>query len=381
MSDPFASVDSTTETPPVSLPNPFAALACFEDFRNAVEPLAAEFLAKRQALREALLTIADGPGKNWEEWAGRLMAVGNELNRAGLNEFLVEMAIATPTDKIPTAVQTATQTVWCLLSNSANGDKQEVVKLLSNSRRYMMVHNALSIEISYIINLCLTKWGCVSTFRFVDRLQAQLHHSALTAQDAMTWTEEEASNLPTDVLRTLRSWLWSISNGQPIALLFDGEPLAPAPSWLSDWTLVNSPSVHQPPKAADSITPPAKPSVSGDTPPPPALLRGQEGDSPPTGPKQAEGSNPPGDPPDKFAELLTFARDNLKGQERAVIEALCASNGELPIPDLAVKNGVNWEDAFKGFKNAQDRLNPKLKATGWKLTRLENKAKLTPMKA
>jgi hypothetical protein len=75
---------------------------------------------------------------------------------------------------------------------------------------------------------------------------------------------------------------------------------------------------------------------------------------------------------DAFADLLEFARTKLKGQERAVIEALCDAGGELPIADLAVLDGIGWDDPFQGFKDAQRRLNPKLKPEGWRLQRRNN---------
>jgi hypothetical protein len=76
--------------------------------------------------------------------------------------------------------------------------------------------------------------------------------------------------------------------------------------------------------------------------------------------------------PDPFADLLEFACAKLKGQERAVIEALCDAGGELPIADLAVLGGIGWDDPFQGFKDAQRRLNPKLKPEGWRLQRRNN---------
>jgi hypothetical protein len=85
--------------------------------------------------------------------------------------------------------------------------------------------------------------------------------------------------------------------------------------------------------------------------------------------------------PDPFVGLLEFARTRLKGQERAVIEALCDAGGELPIADLAVEDGVSWDDPFQGFRNAQQRLNPKLKPLRWTLARQNNAAKLNPMKS
>jgi hypothetical protein len=88
----------------------------------------------------------------------------------------------------------------------------------------------------------------------------------------------------------------------------------------------------------------------------------------------------PGDegtpPADPFADLRQFARDNLKGQERRVIEVLCDAGGELPIADLAAKDGVGWSDEFEGFNNAKKRLNRKLKKIGWTVARQSNAAKL-----
>jgi hypothetical protein len=87
-------------------------------------------------------------------------------------------------------------------------------------------------------------------------------------------------------------------------------------------------------------------------------------------------ATPPPPPADPFAGLRQFARNELKGQERAVIETLCDAGGELPITDLAVKEFVQWNEEFEGFKNAQKRLNPKLKRIGWTVARQSNAAKL-----
>jgi hypothetical protein len=101
-------------------------------------------------------------------------------------------------------------------------------------------------------------------------------------------------------------------------------------------------------------------------------------DPPPTGVQRLEGE---GLLPDPFADLRQFARAKLKGQERAVIEALCDAGGELPIAELAVLDGVGWDDPFNGFRNAQQRLNPKLKPLRWTLARQNNAAKFNPMKS
>jgi hypothetical protein len=94
---------------------------------------------------------------------------------------------------------------------------------------------------------------------------------------------------------------------------------------------------------------------------------------------QGEGERK-GENADRWKALRDFAGCELKGQERAVIEALCDADGQLKTADLGVKGGVNWSDAKKQFKDAQRRLNPKLKALGWRLIRNNNAAVLTALK-
>lgn len=65
----------------------------------------------------------------------------------------------------------------------------------------------------------------------------------------------------------------------------------------------------------------------------------------------------------------------------AVVIALCDSNGEMPIGDLAAKNGVEWENPSQGFKDVRRRLNnvkpkPKLLKIGWSLEKTGDSAKL-----
>lgn len=86
-----------------------------------------------------------------------------------------------------------------------------------------------------------------------------------------------------------------------------------------------------------------------------------------------------GKPTDAFAALREFARSKLKGKERAVIEALCESNG-MRFPDLAIKDGVGWIDPDQGFKDAQKRLNPKLRKQGWRLSSVNKAATLEELK-
>jgi hypothetical protein len=108
-----------------------------------------------------------------------------------------------------------------------------------------------------------------------------------------------------------------------------------------------------------------------------AALRVEPAAPSPNGTQQSEREKPA----DPFAELRVFARTKLKGQERAVIEALCDAGGELPIADLAILDGVGWDDPCSGFRNAQQRLKRKLKRLKWTLNRQAGAAKLNPMKS
>jgi hypothetical protein len=93
---------------------------------------------------------------------------------------------------------------------------------------------------------------------------------------------------------------------------------------------------------------------------------------------QGEGSPPPAGP---YADLRQLASDQLKGQERAVVEALCDAGGKLLLTALAFKKGVGWEDPPCGFSNVQRRLKPKLKRAGWAVERCDNSAHLVKLKA
>ena len=84
---------------------------------------------------------------------------------------------------------------------------------------------------------------------------------------------------------------------------------------------------------------------------------------------------------DPFAELRTYAHSDLIGKERAVTEALCDADGKLPIVDLAVMKGVDWDDHIKGFETVQRGLNRKLKPFGWRLIRKNNSACLKALPA
>lgn len=69
---------------------------------------------------------------------------------------------------------------------------------------------------------------------------------------------------------------------------------------------------------------------------------------------------------DPYAALRAFARNRLKGQERAVIEALCDAGGELSLSDI--KTLCDWQDPIESAWNSlRMRLNKKLESHGWKV--------------
>jgi hypothetical protein len=55
----------------------------------------------------------------------------------------------------------------------------------------------------------------------------------------------------------------------------------------------------------------------------------------------------------------------LKGNEAAVITALCERDGTVPIADLAV--GFEWDAPYTAWNSTRVRLNRKLKGHGWRL--------------
>lgn len=95
--------------------------------------------------------------------------------------------------------------------------------------------------------------------------------------------------------------------------------------------------------------------------------------------EKADSGTLPTAPLDPFADLRRFASQQLKGLERVVIEAVCEAKGKLSIADLAVKEGVSWENPKKGFEDAQKRLNPKLMRIHWRLSRRDSAATLVRM--
>jgi hypothetical protein len=81
-------------------------------------------------------------------------------------------------------------------------------------------------------------------------------------------------------------------------------------------------------------------------------------------------------PADPFVDLRRFARTELKGQERAVIEALCDANGELSLAD--VKARCDWQDPIESSWNSlRTRLNKKLGRLRWRLITRDRTARLT----
>jgi hypothetical protein len=96
--------------------------------------------------------------------------------------------------------------------------------------------------------------------------------------------------------------------------------------------------------------------------------------STPTSTQQGEGEKPkPADDP--YADLRQFGRNTLKGQERAVIEALCDAGGELTMAD--VKMLCEWEDPIDDAWNSlRKRLNNKIRPHGWNLETHDRRARL-----
>jgi hypothetical protein len=84
-------------------------------------------------------------------------------------------------------------------------------------------------------------------------------------------------------------------------------------------------------------------------------------------------------PADPFADLLTLARDKLKGIERRTLELLCTNNGEYALADLAVDPAVKWPSPYDDtFNSTRQRINKKLRQARlpWHIIRHDNSAKL-----
>lgn len=202
---------------------------------------------------------------------------------------------------------------------------------------------------------------------------------------------EEHHQIPPDVVADIREWerqtyglgwvrwLWFVTRPQHVHR-YENYPQVAATALRALRDMLNADQGQE--ELAAAVTSECSadlklplPAAPGESPNAPAEVDNQNLDGPFGG---SEGGPPK---PDVHADLRQFARARLKGQERAVIEALCDTGGELPIADLVVKDGVSWDEPFQGFRNAQQRLNPKLKSLGWTLARQNNAAKLNPMKS
>jgi len=79
--------------------------------------------------------------------------------------------------------------------------------------------------------------------------------------------------------------------------------------------------------------------------------------------------------PDPFAALRRFAHDHLKGQQRRVLEALCASDGVLGLE--MVQTICDWEDPIESSWNSlRCALNQKLRPLGWQIRTFDRTARL-----
>lgn len=87
---------------------------------------------------------------------------------------------------------------------------------------------------------------------------------------------------------------------------------------------------------------------------------------------QGEGGKPP---TYQFSELRNIVRDQLKGQERAVMDGLCDAGGEKSLADIKMLCG--WLDPIESCWNSlRLRLNKKLHSYGWKIITHDRVARL-----
>lgn len=80
---------------------------------------------------------------------------------------------------------------------------------------------------------------------------------------------------------------------------------------------------------------------------------------------------------DAISILRSYAKDELKGKQRAVIEILCDRGGEMSLADLAVQKSIEWGNAKACFESTQQKLKVRLKKLGWQLSRRDGSARLT----
>jgi hypothetical protein len=72
--------------------------------------------------------------------------------------------------------------------------------------------------------------------------------------------------------------------------------------------------------------------------------------------------NPGKNPDNAFQDLLEFASDKLKGNQRTAVEMLCAKGGKVPVKDMALK--FDWDNttASKNWSNLVRELKIKVKS-------------------
>jgi hypothetical protein len=209
---------ASTEAASPTTPDPFAALALFDAFRAAVEPLAAEFWATRQPLKNALAALEASSGPDPDGSAERWLAAGEQLRKVGLAAFPGEMASAEPADAVPTPKQVATRAAWWTLSAAAGGDVARVRELLLGLSGRPAVSAELPEVLMRVGETCLARWRCEASPPYIDRLGAALARLGMTPQDAMSMLQNGNADLSPGVRGTLPSWLWSMATGRPIAL-------------------------------------------------------------------------------------------------------------------------------------------------------------------
>jgi hypothetical protein len=80
-----------------------------------------------------------------------------------------------------------------------------------------------------------------------------------------------------------------------------------------------------------------------------------------------------------FTQLRDFARDNLKGIQRRIVELVCNEQGECKLSDLAADSGIAWNAPWdNAWNSAMKAINEKLKRADipWRLSRADNAARL-----
>jgi hypothetical protein len=81
-----------------------------------------------------------------------------------------------------------------------------------------------------------------------------------------------------------------------------------------------------------------------------------------------------------FYALGNWAKEDLKGKQRRIIELLIEENGEMLLADLAIDSQVSWHDPYSDQWNSIRRqLNLKLtaKRLPWRLNTKSKHATLT----